>query len=489
MVRQRFPGKTLVFGNGYPQFISTFLSRKFPRKYFDGLGLDFMGDRMNFFYYLRQVAEHYGQRDVPLHTFECFCTGSDRGCFPDRTLEQRQADIYIQGLVRGLAMGIVRFAATPEIWDPGGWYHWTGYGNVGLCHMGPELNPKPGYTAYAAMTRVLDRARFHSLPPTGSTVACVARFDKEGGPVYAAWTIRGRRRLEFDVAPGTTPALTDSQGNSRTLEVAAGKTYFAIDASPVWLEGAGVVASFSAGVPVYNGQPGKHAARLCSFGRADAWVVDDAPYADVEALDPSLPVQRSAFSLAPTEGRLPGGQALALALRPDPGGSPHRFRYAVLRPRADITVRAGAKQLGLWVCGNGAAWVDLEIKDAKGVRWTTVRLPLRYDFGMQYRGPHAFDGWRYVTYSLTRPEQRAPWPNHFRSGYRTNGVELPAKLTGVILQQYAAVLHVNALVPPSQGTWKIAEVTAEATAGPRRTASEGQSQLVPAIGVVGEPAQ
>jgi len=489
MVRKHFPDKILALGHGYPQFISTLLSRKFPRRYFDGLHLDFMGDRMNFFYYLRQVAEHYGYHDVPFHTYECFCVGSDRGYFPDRKLEERQADIYVQGLTRGLAMGIVRFAATPEIWDPGGWFHWTGYGNVGVCHTGPELNPKPAYTAYGTMTRVLDRAKFHSLVPTGSTVTYVARFEKDSGPVYAAWTIRGRRRLEFDVTPDTNPILTDSQGNSRALNVADGKAGFSVTMSPLWLESAGIVQRFLAGIPVYDTAPTEHAERLLSFGNVLAWNVDNTPYSDVEALDPSFPVKQSEFTLARTEGRRPGTSALAVALKPEPTVSPHRFRYTVLRPGKDFTIPVGTRQLGLWIRGNGAAWVDLEMQDARGKLWTTVRLPPRYDFGMQYRGPHAFDGWRYVTYPLTRPDETKRWPSHFRSGFRTSGIELPAKLTGIILQQYAQVLCVNTLVPPSPETWKIGELTIELTAQTQETTGEGETQFAPAPGQATSPLQ
>jgi len=487
MVREHFPDKILALGHGYPQFISTLLSRRFPRRYFDGLHLDFMGDRTNFFYYLRQVAEHYGHRDLPLHTYECFCVGSDRGYFPDRKLEERQAEMYIQGLIRGLAMGIARFAATPEIWDPGGWYHWSGYGHVGVCHMGPELNPKPAYPAYGTMTRVLDCAKFHSLVPTGSTVTHAVRFDREAGPVYAAWTIQGHRRLELDVVSGTGPVLTDGQSNSRLLNVADGKASFRVGTSPVWLESAGMVQRFRAGAPVYGDKPAEHTERLLSFDNVLAWNVDKTPYPDIEALNPSFPVRQSEFALATTEGRRPGASALAVTLKPTPGVSPHRFHYTVLRPNRDITILAGTKQIGLWIHGNGAAWVDLEIEDAKGDRWTTVRLPPRYDFGVQYRGPHAFDGWRYVTYPLTRPDERKRWPNYFRSGYRTRGLELPAKLTGVILQQYAKVLYVNTLVPPSPETWKIGELAIELTARAQKTTGEGETQFVPAPGEVAVP--
>jgi len=459
VVREHFPDKKLVFGNGYPQFISTCLSRKFPRKHFDGLGLDFIGDRMNFFYYLRKVAEHYEYRDLPLHIFEGFYTGSDRGYYPSRELEERQADVYIQGFLRGLAMGVERFGASGGVWDVGGWYHWTGYGNVGLCHMGPELNPKPACVAYGTMTRMLDRARFHSVVPTGSTVACATRFDRRDGPVYAIWPIRGQRRVEFAAGPATQPVLTDSQGNSRPLPVTGGTAHFTAATSPVWLANAGVVERFTAGTPVHGTEPGEKARELCSFANPSDWRPDKTRCDEVEALNESLPVEQANFELASAEGRRT--KALAVRLIEEPGVSPHRFRYSIIRPVQDIIIPAGTEHVGAWLCGNGAAWVDLELQDADGRRWTTVRTPPRYDFGMQYRSPHAFDGWRYVRFPLTQPPERSAWSRHFRCADGKAQLLLPTKITGVILQQYAKVLCVNALVPPIPDLWKLGSLMVE----------------------------
>ena len=461
LVREHFPDKTLVFGIGYPQFISTFLSRTFPPEYVDGLGLDFIGDRMNFFYYTRQVAEHYGYHDLPLHIYEGFYTGSDRGYYPDRVLEQRQADVYIQGFLRGLAMGVVRFGASGGIWDCGGWYHWTGYGNCGMCHLPPELNPKPAYVAYGTMTRLLDGATFHSVVPTGSTVACVTRFDRREVPLYAAWTIRGHTQLEFQMNPASAPRLTDSQGNARDLTVNGGTASFPVSTAPVWLQDAGELQSFTAGPVFHYSDLPVRAKPIDTFAAAPAWSLDPAACAEVEALDPSFPVKRAEFALDLGTGRQPDEKALRLRLLHEPGVSPHRFRYAVLRPAADIIVPDGSRQLGIWLRGNGAAWIDLELEDANGARWTTVRTPARYDFGMQYRGPHAFDGWRYVTYPFEPPEQRQSWPNHFHCDDRRARLALPARLTGIIVQQYAKVLHINALVPPSTDTWALGELLVE----------------------------
>ena len=129
-IRKECPERRLVFGNGYPQFIATFLSRGYPKKYLDGLSLDFMGDQMNLFFYLRKVARHYGYGDVPLHITEGFYCGTGCGFYARPESERVQAEVYIQGYLRGLAMGIERLGASAELWDPGSDYYYTGYGSV-----------------------------------------------------------------------------------------------------------------------------------------------------------------------------------------------------------------------------------------------------------------------------------------------------------------------------------------------------------------------
>ena len=487
MVRTQFPDRRLSLGHGYPQIISTLLSRGFPARLFDSLNLDFAGDRMNFFYYVRQIANYYGYTNVPLETLECFNAGSDRGYYPDRALDQRQADTYIQGLLRGLAMGIVRFAATPEIWDPGGWFHWTGYGRVGLCRPAPELNPKPSYPAYATLTRLLDCATYHSLVLTGSTITHLACFDKADGPVYAAWTVQGRRRLTVHTEQGAQPVVTDSHGNSRALEVKEGVVTIEVSPSPVWLERAGVVAAAEAGPPEYETAPGPGAQGLCMFDLPDAWTVDPSPCPEVEALDPSFPVKQGTFDIRSVEGREPGTRALGMSLRSEPNVSPHRFQYVVIRPTNEVCVPPGTREIGVWIRGNGAAWVDLEVTDANGVKWSTVRPPARYDFGMQYRGPQAFDGWRYVTYSLARPAEVGNWPTHFQGGSGRLGPTFPARLTGVILQQYAKVLCINRLVPPSPEFWALGCLMVEAAAPTPSMTGESATQFAPAPGQLALP--
>jgi len=461
--REKHPNLKLSFGNGYPQFIATFLSRGYPRKLFDCLGLDFMGDRMQMFFYLKEVARHYGCGDVPLDITEGFYVCSGCGYYPDRELEREQGDVYVRGFLRGLAMGVERFGAACEVWDPGSDYYYTGYGSVGLCHMGPELNPKPGYCAYGTMTRLLDKAKFHSLVPTGSVNAHLLRFDGPNGQVYAAWTTQGRRTIGFKVAGGAKPRLIDGMGNPRPLTVADGRASFEIDPAPLWVQDAGAIGDVQLGTPAYDTAPAADAALVVAGAGLGEWALDASPRPELQALDHETPVKPCAFALGVAEGRAGDAKALAVTLGEEPGVSPHRLRYATLRPKGEApAIPAGTSQLGIWLLGNGAAWVDLELTDAKGERWHTIRRPRSYIFGMPYAGPCAFDGWRYVPWPLPVPGQAESQPWAAWRHEKGDGVlDLPARLTGLVLEQAGKVVHINQLVPATSPTWRIGGVLGE----------------------------
>ena len=452
-IRDGLPDVKLVFGAGYPQFINTFLSRGYPRKYFDSLALDFIGDRMNMFFYTREAARHYGYGDVPMQILEGFYVGSARGYHLSRISEERQSNLYIQGFLRGMAMGIERFGSACEIWDPGSDYHWSGYGNVGVCHMAPELNPKPGYVAYGTMSLMLDQAHFTALVPTGSPITYALRFDGPRGPVYALWAGSGTRTIGFTVPAGAKPRLIDSQANDRPFTVKNGQVILSLDQEPLWLTEAGIIDRFAAGPADYGNAPEK-TQTIARFDTPDAWTFDAAPCPEIEAKNTSQPVKGGKFTLAPTEGRRPGEKALELLLKNEPAASPHRFHYATLRPAEKPVIPAGSRELGIWVKGNGGAWVDFELTDADGKRFTSVSQPLSYNFGFQYQGPHAFDGWKYVAFALQPGTPMFRW-----RGVRRNEIpRLPATITGVYLQQYPKILYGNALVDPMPKEWRLGEI-------------------------------
>lgn len=447
-VRKFYPQKKLVLGNGYPQFVISFLERGFPRKYLNGISLDFLGERMNMFFYLRQAAKHYGYGDVPLFISEGFYVGSGRGFHPDRQSEIRQSDRYIRGFLRGFAMGMERYLGSSEIWDNGGDYYLSGYGPVGLCHRAPEVNPKPGFTAYATMTLLLDRAPFHSVIPTGSLNVYMLRFDGREGPVYAMWSEKERRRLSF-VTDEPSPIMTDGQANDFPLASADGRFTLEATASPIWIRHAGVIRDVLVGLPLETPTLPDGAHSLYSFGGEEEWTLDDTPYEAIDALDHSRPVCVGRFTLGSAEGKENGRKALAVTLHDQPGVSDHRMRYAAVRPPRALAVPAEAEALGVWVYGNGAVQIDLELQDAEGETWHTVRGPASYSFGITSVEPFMFDGWRYFRFAL---------PPRRRAGEGNGKPDAPFALTGILTEQYAKVIHVNHLQAPADPTWRIGSI-------------------------------
>jgi hypothetical protein len=180
----------------------------------------------------------------------------------------------------------------------------------------------------------------------------------------------------------------------------------------------------------------------------------------MEALDKAIPVRQAQFKLGIGPGPATTGQALTVTLQENSGDSPHRLRYCVLRPPgASPIVSAATTEVGVWVYGNGAAVVDLELEDANGAKWTTVQPRPDYSFGMQYRGRQAFDGWKYVALPFPGPgPQKGRWRREGAGGAK---MTLPAKITGIVVSQFAKVMYVNALVPPDPPTWKIGDLVIE----------------------------
>ena len=151
---------------------------------------------------------------------------------------------------------------------------------------------------------------------------------------------------------------------------------------------------------------------------------------------------------------------MGLTLEAEPAVSPHRLRYCVLRPAGDgPVVPAGVKQLGVWLYGNAAAMVDFELLDAKGQRWTTVQHRPAYSFGVSYRGRQAFEGWKYVTFALPAPGvPHSPWHGIGKAGAT---IALPAKITGLVVEQFGQTIYVNRLADPITPQWRVGDIVAE----------------------------
>jgi hypothetical protein len=107
-------------------------------------------------------------------------------------------------------------------------------------------------------------------------------------------------------------------------------------------------------------------------------------------------------------------------------------------------------------------WGGAELRGANGERWHIVRGPRSYVFGQRHADWHVFDGWRCIEWPLPapgRPRDHKPpdWVRWRHEG--GDGVfDLPARPTGLILEQYGQVLYINQMAPSTSPTWLIGEI-------------------------------
>jgi hypothetical protein len=210
-----------------------------------------------------------------------------------------------------------------------------------------------------------------------------------------------------------------------------------------------VITDVRAGPATYDDAPATNAQVLLSMAPGDGWTLDTSTNATMVARDVSYPTCVGRFTTGTAAGRVDGTRSRAISLEGQPDVSDHRMRYATLRPDAPVLVPPDAAALGIWVYGNGAAAVDVELADAEKERWHSLHGRANYTFGMPYAGPWAFDGWRYLRFVL---------PPRYREGEGNRRPDKPFNLTGVVIQQYAKVLYVNHLEAPPTPTWRIGEI-------------------------------
>jgi len=420
-VRRGFPGAKLVYGNGFPNFLGALMERKFPKELIDGFGLDFdmfvaspelqprpLHAPFPALYHLKRFQDIYGYGDVPRYLTEAiYCPEA-----PLWLSERQQADHYARTHLLAMASGVVHFGMTAELWDPGSYFFYSHYGPVGLCHRPPELNPRESFCAYATMTRMLDRATFDAMLPTGSPTVFALRFRRPrevGGPVHALWTVRGERTASFRVPRARSVRVTDLFGNARPVTPRGGRYVVTLTSSPLYVEGAPEIADLVLGEPHHRPGPTVETT-IVRAGSLDTWEEVPGPDAWVESSPPGLvpaPIARGRFSLATVEDVVPGpsgpssAQVLRIRLDDDQPAHPLHVFYTVLRlARAAaiggraVDVDGRPRALGAWLRGNsGWGRVIYDLRDSQGVRWRSRNETSYVDF----------DGWRYVQTLL-------PWP-------------------------------------------------------------------------------
>ncbi len=443
-VREEFSEAKLIFGNGFPYFISCMLRYGYPKEYIDGCGLDFdlytsMPERQpsipyapfNGLYFLKKVQEYYGYEEFPRYLTEAIYAPVAPGWLTER----EQADHYVRTYLLAMAAGVKYFGMCTEIWDPGGWYGYGHYGPVGFCHRPPELNPRESFCAYATMTAVLDQCRYERLLPTGSPSVFGVEFRNiENKPVYALWTIRGKRPLTLHTATNASATITDCFGNQESKEITNDSLDVILTSSPLYIEGIGAIENIVLGDAEYD-QLLDNGKLLVALNSLEHWEQEQGRYEVLEKIDPDVPFVKSPLSFSIQKNDRPGRSSLSVALPEVANWHPIETPYSVLkRTGPEIQIPVSASSIGAWVCGN-SSWgrILFELKDAAGQRWLSARSESTFI---------DFDGYRYIGVDLphmpkgkrVEPVGFRPWVCNVNKDVRKAVPAYPMTLTRLIFE-------------------------------------------------------
>lgn len=480
-VKKHAPQIKFLFGHCGPLFSLPFMRDGYPKEWFDGYGLDSpqferMAERppraveCNFMYFLNKEMKERGYDKELVHV-ESYYPPSH----PLALGLRESADSIPRTAVLSLANGTDRFLACWTLDDPEGAWGSQHYGAVGILERGPEMNPKPGATAYATLTAMLDTAQYDGWVPTGSHSAYCVRFkESPQKQIYSLWTIRGKRpltltlktvKLPKSVAANVQVVLTDEHGNAKKLEQVDGKVTVELSPTAVWLTTIGTtIESAEVGRPKYDDAPGEHRVLLDDF-ESPSFAFTGKPderYATNSWDQPREPAPYTTELAAVTAA---GAKALKITSgvpTSEPNLTP---RYGVFAPPQPIAIPGKAKALGLWVNGN-SGWGRLvyEIVDAKGEIFQSIGVKDQWNCDDTHSWSYVcFDGRRYCEFPLPSHspgddyrEQDTVWWNHSAEGI----VDLPVSLTKIIVEMPTHQIYVDQIVPVVGNSIEIDDLTA-----------------------------
>ncbi len=99
-----------------------------------------------------------------------------------------------------------------------------------------KWTPKPGYAAYAAMTRALDDAAYDHEETVADGIHSHV-FDRDGTPVRVLWSDEPTT-VSVQTAPDATVSVTDLMGDSDTYRSRADRIHLTLGSAPIYLTGA-----------------------------------------------------------------------------------------------------------------------------------------------------------------------------------------------------------------------------------------------------------
>jgi hypothetical protein len=467
-IKKEWPHAKLLFPWGIPTFPIPFLRHsKEARDLMDGPALDVvLFERLpemqlhqvtlsSGLWQLKQEWLKAGKLWPKFTTIEGPCVSP---AAPAALTVRQEADHTVRAFLILAAYGATRHLGNPVPFHCAGYWGETHYG-TGLCDRLPRLTPRPVFSAYAALTRQLNRMNFTKLVPTGSnTVLCLQfKHYKTGELLHVLWTLRGRRPVS--VAAAATAKLTwyDSMDNPTVLPVKDGKARFTLSPAPCYLRGLSADARLTLGVPDHSdARPAAEVVRLGELGDG-TWQLSaerDPHYEDSHAEF----VRRfpGKFSVRPVAAAATFGKALAVHLEKQDKERKTMPFYTTLIPAKPLVIPGKASHLGLWVRAS-SDWgrVVYCLRDARGERWVSVGQKGEWNVDDTHCwSQFCFDGKRYLrfelpgnaSYDLYREMGTCYW-GHYGPGDAV--VDYPLTLEKIIVERRTHVIAGTELVPAS----------------------------------------
>jgi hypothetical protein len=415
------------------------------------------------FWQLQQEWKKTGRPWPKLITVEGVCTSPSR--LPGALSMQEEADNYIRADLILCAYNVTRHLGMPTPFACAGAWGEQHYGG-GMCDRIPLLSPNIVYSAFATMTRQLNRMNFVKMIPTGSLTVFCLQFQhyKSGELLHVFWTLRGRRPVVLEVGDQKSEVrgqqdrirLYDQMDNGTSLTPKDGRIAFSVSASPCYVRGLTADAKITLGEPDHSdAKPAALSVPLANLGDG-AWQVATNRDLDYETSQPEF-ITRFPGALSIRSVGAPaaqGGRALAVRLEKQEKERKVMPFYTTLAPAKPIAIQGKASHLGLWVRA-ASDWgrVVYFLRDAQGERWISVGKKGEWNVDdTACASRFCFDGWRYLRFELpgNQPydcfrDAGSTWWGYYGQG--DGIVDLPVTLEKIVVERRTHVIAGTELFP------------------------------------------
>ena len=476
-IKRTWPNAKLLMPWGLPLFPVPFLrDSKEATALMDGPALDMILferipemqiHQVTFASQLWQLKQEWMKTGKPWPKFITIEGPGTSPATPGAITQDQEADHTMRAMLIQAAYGVTRHLGWPTPFRCAGAWGEQHYGS-GMCDPMPLLTPKVFYSAYATLTRQLNRMNYVKAIETGSTSVFCLQFKhyKSAELLHVFWTLRGKRPVTVVAEGGRLKAeggkedqnspltLYDSMDNSTELTAKNAKATFTVGVSPCYVHGLDADAKISLGASDHSdAKPSKLSQRLPSLG-GGSWKIseerDDAYETSHQEFVKRFPGKMSLQSVsAPSEV---GGKALSVHLEKQEKERKVMPFYTTLVPEKPISIAGKPGHLGVWVraAGEWGRFVYC-LRDAKGERWVSVGKKGEWNVD-DVHGWSAFnfDGWRYLRFEMPGNQ---PWDCYRDAGtsfwgYYGQGdgiVDLPLTIEKIIVERRTHVIQVDEL--------------------------------------------